>query len=85
MLESRDKVATAQSQLLALASKNTQLDGEISSLQTNDGVEREIRSKFGVAKPDESMVVIVSDSDSTSSATTTPITFWSRFKHFFGF
>jgi cell division protein FtsB len=84
MVQSHQILVESQQQLLALSAKGVQLDGQISELQTQDGKEREIRSKFGEAKPGESMAVIVSDTDSSSTATSTSQSMWHRFLHFFG-
>ena len=85
MVQSREAMEKSEKELLTLATKNNQLDADISQLQTSDGVEKEIRNKFGVAKPGENMAVIVSDDDASSSATSTHQSFLERIKHFFGF
>src|SRR5579872_3576794 len=71
MVQSRKDVEQEQSQLLALEAEEQDLNQEIADLKTSQGVEKEIRAKFGVAKPGEDMAVIVDDSSATSTATTT--------------
>ena len=84
MAESKAKMEESEQQLLALSAKSTAIDTQIGELQTQDGVEREIRSKFGEAKSGENMAVIVPDSGTSSAATTTKASGWSKFLHFFG-
>ena len=51
----------------SLENRQNMLKSEIDKLNTKDGIEEEIRGKFSVAKPGETVVVIV---DSTSTAST---------------
>jgi cell division protein FtsB len=85
MLHSRQAMEQSQKELLTLATQNDSLDSTISELQTNAGVEKEIRSKFGVAKPGENMAVIVQDSGTSSQSTSTPKSLWNKFLNLFGF
>lgn len=39
------------------------LDGKIDSLSTKAGVEAEVRERFGVAKPGEGVIVVLSDDE----------------------
>ncbi len=39
------------------------LDGKIDSLSTDAGVEAEVRERFGVAKPGEGVIVVLSDEE----------------------
>lgn len=84
MVQSRKDMEKSQKALLILATKNSQLDSEIGELQTNEGVEKEIRSKFGVAKSGESVAVIVADNSASTSINTTSLSLWSKIKQFFG-
>ncbi len=61
------------------------LNSEIGRLKTDNGVEEEIRSKFNVAKPGETVVVVINGSSSTSSQNSSGnkgfwASFWSIFK-----
>ena len=66
-----------------LKTRKDMLESEIDRLQTERGVEEEIRSRFSVAKPGETVVTIVKGS-STSETTTNPKGgFWSSFLNIF--
>ena len=84
MVKSRNNVEQVQKELLILAQKDQELDKDIGDLQTKEGVEKEIRSKFGVAKFDESVVVIVSDNINEYNSGSKSPSFWQKFKDFFG-
>lgn len=84
MVESRKRMEKTQIELLALSARGTQLDTAIGELQTQDGKEREIRSKFGQAKSGESMAIIVPDNDSSTTTSSVGRSAWSKFLHFFG-
>ncbi len=68
----------------SLKERQTMLNSEIASLKTDTGVEEEIRSKFSVAKPGETVVVVV---DNTASSTTNDngqnLSLWQRFLSIF--
>lgn len=51
-------------------------------LKTEEGIEYEIRKKFGVARPGESVAIIVED-NSTTTATLGESGFWQKLKNFF--
>ncbi len=57
------------SQIEDLKIREFKLSNEISSLETEEGVERLIRDKYQVAKEGEKMVVIVGDEDLKVSET----------------
>ena len=84
LAQSRQDLEKSQKQLLALASKNNQLDSQINELQTDQGVEKEIRSKFGIAKPGENMAVIVSDGETSTTSDSNNESFFQKFLHFLG-
>ncbi len=85
MAKSRDDMEASQKSLLALDQKNQQIDNEISDLQTSQGLEKEIREKFGVAKPDERVAVIVPDGAGGAATTSAPqSSMWNRIRQFFG-
>jgi len=81
---SAENLAMTQKDYSALEARQTTLKSDISRLNTQGGVEEEIRSKFSVAKPGETVVMIV---DSTSSSSTdsqgNKKSFWQRFVDFF--
>ncbi len=59
--ESIDNLAKVNEQASALHSRQAELSENISKLQTQSGVETEIRKKFSVVKDGEQMVVLVDD------------------------
>jgi cell division protein FtsB len=65
-----------------LDGRNKELTSQIERLNTESGIEAEIRSKFSVAKDNEKTVVIVDDSSTTSIASSTN-SLWQRIKSFF--
>ena len=65
-----------------LQARDAELKANIANLETQNGVEEEIRSKFNVAKPGENMVVVVdNNSPTTSMATSTG--FWQNLRRIF--
>lgn len=51
----------------SLKARKEMLDSEINRLNTDSGIEEEIRSKFNVAKPGETVVVVINSTSSTST------------------
>ena len=84
LLQTRHDAELVQAQVLTLEARNQKLDTNIQDLQTQSGVEKEIRTKFGVAKPGEQEAVIYDDASSTSGATN-KTSWWQKFIGFFGF
>lgn len=81
--EEMKKVSLAN--VLELRQRNEDLTGKIDRLNTEEGVEEEIRSKFSVAKENENMVVIVPDNSSSSTDNTESPGFWTKIMNFFSF
>jgi cell division protein FtsB len=78
-------VAAVTGQLNRIQDRQNELASDISSLQTDEGVESVIRSEYNVAKPGENLIVITGDDQ---NATTTPPappapSLWQRFIQFF--
>jgi len=64
----------------SLKARKDMLESEINRLKTDTGIEEEIRSKFNVAKPGETVVVVIDGSSSTSTnANSSKGSFWSSF------
>lgn len=63
----------------SLRVRSEDLQIKIDRLNTKQGVEEEVRSKFSVAKDDENMVIIVQDEPSTTEEVKKG-GFWSSFK-----
>lgn len=57
----RTKVVASATALAELAARRQTLDKEIKTLETPNGVEAELRNKFGVIKPGEGIIAIVDD------------------------
>ena len=66
-----------------LRSRNADLKSKTERLNTEVGVEEEIRSKFSVVKGGENMVLVVDNPDSIQSTTTPETSFWQKFIDFF--
>ena len=62
-----------------LKSRKEMLESEINRLQTDNGIEEEIRGKFNVARPGETVVIVINSTSSTSTDTSsTNSGFWSK-------
>lgn len=73
----------SMARVLELRDRESDLKSKIQRLETDQGLEEEIRAKFSVAKENESMVLVVLE-ESTTTATTTPKAgFWGSIKRFF--
>ena len=83
--ESAQDVVKAEQQMITLSSKNTQLSEDIDHLQTEEGLEAEIRSKYSVAKGSEQVVVLVEEDREPASSTPVKKGFWKKTREFFGF
>lgn len=81
--ESIALLRVAQEQSSVLKAREQELQTKIANMQTEQGMEEEIRSKFNVAKPGENVVVVLEQSSSTTSTSTTTISFWQRILNFF--
>jgi len=66
-----------------LLARDTELKSRIDRLETEPGIEEEIRSKFTVAKNGENMVVVVEDAPTATSTTTPGSNFLQKIWHFF--
>lgn len=60
---------SAESQLASLRSDKERLTAAVSSFESPDGIEREIRERFGVVRPGEGEIQIVRDQGSTTRQT----------------
>lgn len=49
----------SENELKELTKRKAFVESEISRLRTSEGIEKEIREKFSVAKPDEELVVMI--------------------------
>ena len=66
-----------------LRKRDSDLDEKINRLDTEVGIEEEIRSKFSVTKENENMVVVVPRDDKIATTTPKKIGLWDRFMGLF--
>ena len=72
-------VASVEENYNDLKDRKNMLRSEIDRLNTDKGIEEEIRSKFSVARPGETVVVIVDNSSNTSTdSESTGQSFWQK-------
>ncbi len=67
-----------------LKKRSNLIQSQVSDLSTSEGKEKEIRSKFQVAKKGEKMIMIIGKKDDYSKVKLRE-SFWYKLKHFFGF
>jgi cell division protein FtsB len=76
---SAKSVASVEENYNDLKNRQNMLKSEIERLNTDKGIEEEIRSKFSVAKPGETVVVVIDNSSSTSTdSESVEKGFWNR-------
>lgn len=78
--ESAANAAQAQVSLKRLEDRQKILTHELNRLKTDEGIEEEIRSKFGVSKPGEQVIIIVDDRKSTTTEPEPEPTWWEKIK-----
>lgn len=81
--ESEEFRKVAEKKLSELQNRHDNLEKDIERLETPEGVEEEIRSKFSVAKKGENVVVIVNDIAVDGSSSTEKVSFWQKFLNLF--
>lgn len=77
-LESKNNLSRAESELSKLESRKQELEASVSYIKTDYGRDQEIRSKFGVAKDGETMMVIVRDIPGLKEPEPIPSVNWFR-------
>jgi cell division protein FtsB len=81
---SSESLNETQKELGDLKSRQSMLNSEISKLNTDSGIEEEIRSKFDVAKPGETVVVVVgANTSSSENDTSSNAGFWQTILNLF--
>lgn len=83
--ESDRELAKVEQRLIALSAKDTALMRQIDMLQTDQGLEAEIRAKYSVARDNEQVVVLVEEVASSVPTTTEKRTILWKVKSFLGF
>lgn len=74
-------LAQSRDELRELQERENQLIGLKDRINTRDGLEYELRKKFGVAKVDESVVIIV-DKQNKGDTDATSESLWEKIKNF---
>ena len=64
-----------------LEERNAALVAKIGRIDTQPGLEEEIRSKFSVAKDNENVVVIIPNQSEKASTTPKSVNFWAKIKN----
>jgi len=81
--ESEEFRNVSERKLSELQSRYDGLEKDLERLETPEGVEEEIRSKFSVAKAGENVVVIVNDVAVDGSSSTKKVSLWQKFLNLF--
>ena len=68
MRETAENRRIALNESEKLEAKQKLLEGEIGQLQTERGMEEEIRKKFRVVKEGESVIIVVDDKENSATA-----------------
>lgn len=83
--ETKKNLREAEHELVTLEARKTELQRDLDYIKSEPGFDQEIRDKFGVAKKDETMIVIVRDEPKEVVVAPAPkLSFWARFKGWFG-
>ena len=81
--ESEALMVSSEENLKKLEERNEILSYKIERLDTQTGLEEEIRSRFSVVKENESMVIVVQDGENATSSEEKPQSFWQKIKNLF--
>lgn len=83
--QSKSDYERAQAELKNLANRQNELEKNIQHLETQRGIEAELRTRFNASKEGEELLVIVNDKGSASAATSTPglDSWWKSVKDWF--
>lgn len=82
--DSRVSLALAEKELAAVENKKAALEKTTAGLKTEEGIEKEIRQKYQVTKPDEQLIVIVQDEpEKTTETLDKPKGLWQAIINFF--
>lgn len=83
MASTRENRKIAQNKLIELEKQKQQLSSDIEKLKTDEGVEESIRTKFGLAREGEGVIVIVEDQNPPKTEEVSSGGFWSFFTNWF--
>lgn len=80
----KENAERIQTRLTELQAREAELEASVSSLQTDFGVESEIRDKYGFIKEGEEVVVIIDDKQAEQNETTSEKKgFWEKLLNIF--
>lgn len=77
--ESKQALAKVSQSLIEVKSREEELAGSIAEMKTPQGVEREIRGKFNVAREGEEVIMIVDEKTSPENGLEVRKTLYGRF------
>ena len=80
-VETEKALARMQQESRELEERKKILEENLNRIQTDEGMEFEIRKKFNVARAGESVAIIVEEEATTTPPNTSP-SFWQKFKSF---
>lgn len=81
--ESEGLLRVSEDRVDLLRKRDTDLNEKINRLDTDVGIEEEIRSKFSVTKENENMVVVVPKDEKVATSVPESSSLWSKFISFF--
>ena len=82
-MESQALKEISEKKFAELELRKKEINDKIQALNTTEGLEREIRSKFNVVKENENMAVILDDTSADNYNGTTTKSFWQKVTDFF--
>lgn len=82
-VESQKLTEASELKVSELEARKVFIDDQIVKLNTEEGVEEEIRSKFSVAKEGERVVVVVNDNTEDDTKIETDKSLWQKFLDLF--
>jgi cell division protein FtsB len=81
--ESSANAVNAKKELEHLTDRKILLNKETKRLSTEQGIEEEIRAKYSVSKPGESVIIIVNDKEAATTTVQNQDSWWGKFKKWF--
>lgn len=78
--DSRKELGKIEKEYNDLRLKDSSVSNQIESLKTDIGMEKEIRQKFGVAREDETLVMIVDDKKANQVQSDDDLSIWQKIK-----
>lgn len=79
----RENRKLAEEKFLELEKKKIELSSQIARLNTEEGREENIREKFGLAKEEEQLIVVIEDKNPPEEPENKSSGFWGFFKNMF--